>query len=132
MRRRWDGRPRARSASSTLIRTGSSGRSMCSLGRTKHPCMYEATELEHTCINQLNHPLRTNGASRHLPRRSSMTKRLGFFLALGLFGVTLLLAGLAWDALLHAADPTLAGREAVFTTSNPGHALLGAGVAAVV
>jgi hypothetical protein len=61
-----------------------------------------------------------------------MTKRLGFFLALGLFGVVLLLAGLAWDAMLHAADPTLAGREGVFTMSNPGHALLGAGVAAVV
>jgi len=61
-----------------------------------------------------------------------MTKRLGSFLAVGLLGVVLLLAGLAWDAILHAADPTLAGREGVFTMSNPGHALLGAGVAAVV
>jgi hypothetical protein len=61
-----------------------------------------------------------------------MTKRLGSFLALGLFGVILLLAGLAWDAVLHAADPTLAGREGVLTISNPGHALLGAGMAAVV
>lgn len=61
-----------------------------------------------------------------------MTKRLGSFLALGLFGVVLLLAGLAWDAVLHAADPTLAGREGLFATGNPGHLLLGAGMIAVV
>ncbi|MGH8993280.1 MAG: hypothetical protein ACRDZ7_17365, partial [Acidimicrobiia bacterium] len=61
-----------------------------------------------------------------------MTKRLGSFLALGIFGVLLLLSGLAWDALLHAGDPTLAGREGLFTTQNPGHVLLGLGMAAVV
>ncbi|MGH8972466.1 MAG: hypothetical protein ACRD0C_04600 [Acidimicrobiia bacterium] len=61
-----------------------------------------------------------------------MTKRLGSFLALGLFGVLLLLGGLAWDAVLHAADPTLAGREGLLTVGNPGHVLLGLGMAAVV
>ncbi|MGH9039342.1 MAG: hypothetical protein ACRDZ3_03840, partial [Acidimicrobiia bacterium] len=61
-----------------------------------------------------------------------MTKRLGLFLALGLFGVVLLLLGLTWDAVLHAADPTLAGREGLFATDNPGHVLLGSGMAAVV
>jgi tetratricopeptide (TPR) repeat protein len=29
------------------------------------PCMYEATELEHTCTTQLNRAFRTNRASRH-------------------------------------------------------------------
>jgi hypothetical protein len=61
-----------------------------------------------------------------------MTKRLGLFLGLGVLGVVLLLAGLVWDALLHGADPTLAGREGVFAWSNPGHVLLGLGLGTVV
>ncbi len=61
-----------------------------------------------------------------------MTKRLGRFLALGLFGAVLLLVGLAWDAVLHAADPTLAAREGVFAWRNPGHVLLGVGMSLVM
>jgi hypothetical protein len=61
-----------------------------------------------------------------------MTKRLGIFLGLGFIGVVLLLSGLAWDAVLHAQDPTLAGREGIFTLSNPGHVLLGSGIGLVL
>ncbi len=61
-----------------------------------------------------------------------MTKRLGSFLTLGLSGVLLLLGGLAWDAVLHAADPTLAAREGLLSAGNPGHVLLGLGLVAVV
>jgi hypothetical protein len=61
-----------------------------------------------------------------------MTKRLGMFLGLGFIGVVLLLTGLAWDAFLHANDPTLAGREGIFTLSNPGHVFLGLGIGLVL
>ncbi|HEV2034320.1 MAG TPA: hypothetical protein VGU71_08995 [Candidatus Dormibacteraeota bacterium] len=59
-------------------------------------------------------------------------KKLAVFLAIGVLGVTALLLGLALDAYLHAQDPTLAHREGIFTLSNPGHFLLGAGIALVV
>src|SRR2546430_10025147 len=61
-----------------------------------------------------------------------MTKRLGMFLGLGFFGVVLLLTGLAWDAVVHAHDPSLAGREGIFTLRNPGHVLLGLGIGLVL
>ena len=61
-----------------------------------------------------------------------MTKRLGLYLSLGFVGVVLLLAGLSWDALLHAGDPTLAAREGLFAWRNPGHVLLGLGLGTVV
>ena len=61
-----------------------------------------------------------------------MTKRLGLFLGLGLVGVVLLLTGLAWDAVAHANDPSLAGREGIFTLGNPGHVLLGLGIGLVL
>jgi hypothetical protein len=47
-------------------------------------------------------------------------------------GVAILLVGLAWDAILHSVDPTLAEREGVFSLSNPGHVLFGGGIAIIV
>jgi hypothetical protein len=49
-----------------------------------------------------------------------------------IFGVIVLLVGLAWDAVLHSIDPTLAEREGVFTLSNPGHVLFGGGISIIV
>ena len=59
-------------------------------------------------------------------------KKLAIFLSIGLLGAAALLLGLALDAYLHAQDPTLAHREGIFTLSNPGHVLLGTGIALVV
>ena len=58
--------------------------------------------------------------------------KLAIFLTIGLMGAAALLLGLALDAYLHAQDPTLAHREGIFTLSNPGHVLLGTGIAMVV
>lgn len=59
-------------------------------------------------------------------------RRTAVFLSAGLAGVVALLAGLAIDSYLHARDPTLAHREGLFSLSNPGHVLLGIGIALVV
>ena len=61
-----------------------------------------------------------------------MTKRLGMFLGLGFVGVVLLLTGLAWDAVVHANDASLAAREGIFTLRNPGHVFLGLGIGMVL
>jgi hypothetical protein len=59
-------------------------------------------------------------------------RRTAAFLSVALAGVLGLLAGLALDSYLHARDPSLAHREGIFTLSNPGHVLLGIGMALVV
>lgn len=47
-------------------------------------------------------------------------------------GVFALIAGLAWDAILHWADPGLAAKEGIFSLTNPGHILFGGGIALCV
>jgi hypothetical protein len=59
-------------------------------------------------------------------------RRTTVFTSAALAGVVALLGGLALDSYLHARDPTLAHREGIFTISNPGHLLLGLGIALVV
>lgn len=58
------------------------------------------------------------------------TRRTG--IAVAGVGALCQVAGLGVDAALHAADPSLAAREGVFTLSNAGHALLLAGIALVI
>src|SRR5947207_14416000 len=54
-----------------------------------------------------------------------MRNRSAAFLAAGVIGVAALLLGQAWDFYLHAADPTLAHREGIFTLTNPALCLRG-------
>jgi len=49
-----------------------------------------------------------------------------------LAGVGGAVAGLAWDAMLHARDPLLAAHEGVLTSSNPAHVLLATGLAVAI
>jgi hypothetical protein len=61
----------------------------------------------------------------------SLPSRLARMVLVGVGGLVLLVAGLAWDAVLHARDPGLAAEEGVFALSNPGHLLAGIGIALV-
>jgi hypothetical protein len=65
------------------------------------------------------------------PPPASPATRLLRMVLLGAGGLLLLVAGLAWDAVLHARDPGLAAEEGVFALSNPGHVLAGTGIALV-
>ena len=51
-----------------------------------------------------------------------------WFSALTLIGVGTAAAALGWDGVLHARDPLLSQHETLFSTSNPAHLLLAAGI----
>jgi hypothetical protein len=75
-------------------------------------------------------PLPPRPAQPALPA-GSLSSRLTRMVLVGAGGLALLVAGLAWDAVLHARDPGLAAEEGVFALSNPGHLLAGIGIALV-
>ncbi|HEX5139352.1 MAG TPA: hypothetical protein VFX19_00280 [Dehalococcoidia bacterium] len=58
-----------------------------------------------------------------------MSRNRGIYLIVA--GLATLLAGLAWDISIHSAGEALSSEE-LFTIENPGHVLLGLGIAMVV
>lgn len=72
----------------------------------------------------------TTGAGEAPASRAGLPATLVPHLAVGTLGVVLVLAGLAWDALVHALNPDR--HEDVFTVSNPAHLCLMVGVATTV
>jgi hypothetical protein len=78
-------------------------------------------------VTTVEYPTQPIHAPAHARGRDD-PRRLTLFLALASGGVVLLLAGLAWDAVLHTRDPGLAAREGLFNLSNPGHLLAGIGI----
>jgi hypothetical protein len=66
-----------------------------------------------------------------LPVQPPLASRLLRLVLVAAGGLGLLLVGLVVDAVLHARDPGLAGQEGVFAPSNPGHLLVGIGIALV-
>ncbi len=56
------------------------------------------------------------------------SRRLRVGVSLAVIGVVIVFVGLTTDALLHARDAGLAAEEGIFTITNPGHALLAAGL----
>jgi hypothetical protein len=56
--------------------------------------------------------------------------RVHLSVAVSLFGLMMIALGLAIDFGLHANDPNLAAAEGLFTLGNPGHLILGIGLAA--
>ena len=64
------------------------------------------------------------------PNPRTRATRVRLSVALSLLGLTMITLGLAIDFVLHANDPNLAAVEGLFTISNPGHVLLGLGIAA--
>jgi hypothetical protein len=85
---------------------------------------------DHPTTRQTAAPARPPAPGRGGPPRREL-RGLGWFLGLGLVGLAVVLAGLVWDAVLHARNPELAHQEGLFTLSNPGHLLGFVGLVAV-
>jgi hypothetical protein len=59
------------------------------------------------------------------------SRRVRWFIALGILGVLLLATGLTWDLVSHARDSNLATEEGVLSLDNTSHVIIGLGIVAV-